>query len=308
MSLNVKPFKPSKALQASYAAFTAVTVIIIIKTYGYYISGSTAMLASLVDSAGDAVISFVTFLSLRLSLKPADEDHRHGHGKAEGFSALFQSSFLLGAAIFLVMESIRKMIVPTSIQEPWIAIIISCISMVITIALVAFQKHIYKQAPSLALQADQKHYLSDIFLNLAVIVALLVNVFGTFILIDVLTSLAIAGFMGWSAYKIASEAIDMLMDREIDPRSRKKIIEIVTAHKDVFGIHDLRTRKSGMYIHISFDIELDPKLTLQAAHDITRDLDDSLLTQFPNAEIIIHKDPIGDTHDSRHKVRGVHHS
>lgn len=300
-------FRPAQVLWASYAALTVVGLIIAMKSYAYYASGASSLLASLVDSAGDAVISLFTYFSLKISLKPADHDHRHGHGKVEGFSALFQSSFLIGGALFVALESARKLMVPTEIQNEWLGIGVSAAAIILTLILVTVQRHIYKLAPSLALKADQKHYISDILLNGAVIIALLSSLWGGFKIIDMIVSLSIAGFMIWSAYQISREAIDMLMDREIDAQDRKKILETVKAHKQVYGIHDLRTRKSGMAIYISFDMELDPELSLKEAHDIAREIDHALLEIFPNAEIIIHKDPKGDTHDPRHKVKGLHH-
>jgi ferrous-iron efflux pump FieF len=99
----------------------------------------------------------------------------------------------------------------------------------------------------------------------------------------------------------------MLMDKEVSPRVRKTIEDIVLNTKDIHGMHDLRTRQSGMCVHISFDVELSPDLSLKAAHDIVRKLDHKILEKYPHAEIIIHMDPIGDTDDPRHTVRGVHH-
>ncbi len=302
-----KPFQPANALLPSYAALIIVSLIIGIKVYACFLSGATSMLASLIDSLGDAVISLLTYFSIQLSLKPADTEHRFGHGKAEGFSALFQSSFLMGSAFFLVFETGRRIFAPIEIEHHSIAIAVSCITVALTIILVSIQKQAYKKAPSLALKADRQHYSSDIFLNLAVISALLFDLWKQLPAIDLLISFGIAVFIGRTAINIAREAIDMLMDREIDETERNKIIEMVKQDKDVLGIHDLRTRKSGMYIYISFDVELEPTLSLAEAHDITRRLDLALLEIFPNAEIIIHKDPKGDTYDPRHKVHGVHH-
>jgi ferrous-iron efflux pump FieF len=99
----------------------------------------------------------------------------------------------------------------------------------------------------------------------------------------------------------------MLMDKEMSLKVRKHIEQIVAENKAVHGMHDLRTRQSGMRLHISFDVELLPELSLKCAHDIVRDLDHAILAYYPNAEIIIHMDPVGDTDDPRHTVRGIHH-
>ena len=97
------------------------------------------------------------------------------------------------------------------------------------------------------------------------------------------------------------------MDRELPEDERAEIEEIIRSHKDVMDIHDLRTNKSGMDVFISFDIDLDPDLSLKQAHDIARAVELSLLARFINAEIMIHMDPHGSEMDTRHKVAGVHH-
>lgn len=297
----------SQALSPYYVAAVVLSLIIVIKIYAYSSSGATSMLASLVDSLGDAVISCFAFFSICVSLKPADHEHRYGHGKAEGFSALLQACFLGGASVFLLFESLRSAFIPSDITNHTLGIIVSGAAILLTLILVYFQRRAYRRAPSLALKADQSHYTSDILLNGAVIVAFLVDMNGGFQYIDQIISVGIALYIFKTAKDIGTDAVDMLMDKEIDEQDRQKIMAIVRGDPRVHDMHDLRTRKSGMNIYISFDVELEPTLSLDKAHAITRDLDLKLLKIFPNAEILIHKDPIGDTYDPRHRVSGVHH-
>lgn len=300
-------FRPGYALLPFYAAFFILSIIIVLKAYAAYVSGSASLLASLLDSVGDGAISFMTFLSLKLSLKPADKEHRYGHGKIEGFAALFQSSFLMGAAIFLCLETSSRIFTPVEVSDHWLAIHVSIVTIVLSGLLIFIQNHAFKYAPSLALEADQKHYTSDIALNGGVILALLADLWATWGFVDLLVSYGVAAFMIWTSVQIGRDAVNMLMDREIDESDRERITSLVLAHDQVQGMHDLRTRKSGMNIYISFDVELDATLSLEKAHAITRDLDHALLEIFPNAEIIIHKDPAGDPYDPRHKLQGIHH-
>lgn len=299
-------YKPSIALIPFYAAFVIVSIVIILKAYATYQSSSTALLASLVDSVGDIVITTITFISLKYSLKPADKEHRFGHGKAEGFSALLQASFITGASIFLFFEATHRFLAPTPITHHALGIVVSIITIILSIILVTIQKTAYKYAPSLALKADTKHYVSDILLNLVVIASIVVNLLTDIIIIDLLVGVGIAIFILISAFEIAREATGMLMDKEISKEKREKIIAIIKSHKDVISMHDLRTRKSGMQIYINFDVELAADLPLKEAHAITNQLEKSILEIFPNAEIMIHKDPEGAISGHRHKVKGVH--
>ena len=294
-------------LFAAYWALGTVFILVIIKTIAYYLSGSAALLGSLTDTLGDGVISLITLASIRISLMPADKDHRFGHGKVEGFSAMLQASFLIGASVFLIFESGRRLLRPEAIEHHALGIGVSVVAVILSIILIRVQQRAIKKTQSLAIEADQRHYMNDVLINGAVIVGLSFHYFTGMIWADSLLGFVIALYIGWTGYQIGQKAADMLMDREIEEDKRALIHSIVENFKGVYGMHDLRTRRSGMSIIISFDIELDPDQSLREAHTISREIEFALLEEFPNAEILIHKDPKGDTYDTRHKVHGVHH-
>lgn len=299
--------EPRYALIASAWAIATVTVLIVIKAIAYFKSDSTAILATLTDSINDAGISLMMLLALRYSLRPADKGHRHGHGKAEGLAALFQGAFLSGAGVFLALSALERFAQPVEITNHLLGISVGGIAIVLSVLLVTVQKYCLSRAPSLAIEADRLHYSSDAYLNGAVVLALIADYYGGPAWIDPLCGLAVALYMFRAAYKIGAEAGDMLMDKELPKAVRERIKSIVMQHDDVHSLHDLRTRKSGMILHISFDVEIDPAMALRDAHQVTRDLENMILVDFPRAEIIIHMDPVGDTHDARHTVKGVHH-
>ncbi|MFN3699959.1 MAG: cation diffusion facilitator family transporter [Alphaproteobacteria bacterium] len=304
---DVEASQEKFAMLAVYWALSTVLILIVIKGIAYYYSGSAALLGSLTDTLGDGLISLMTFFSIRLSLAPADEDHRFGHGKIEGFSAMIQASFLCGAAVFLTFESAQRFMRPVEIDHHALGISVSLVAVILTLILVRVQSYALKRAPSLAIEADQRHYMNDVLINGAVIAGFAAHYMIGWIWLDAALGLVIAVYIGWTGIEVGRKAADMLMDREIGEAERTQIEAIVTANPQVHGMHDLRTRRTGMTIMISFDVELEPELTLRDAHAITRELEFALLEAFPHAEIIIHKDPKGDTYDARHKVQGIHH-
>ncbi len=300
-----KTIEPRYALIASLWAICTVVTLILIKSYAYLQSDSAAVLATLTDSFTDGAISLMMFLALRYSLRPADRDHRHGHGKMEGIAALFQAAFLAAAGLFLVFESLNRLANPVPVDNSTVGIVVALIAILLSAVLVMVQKYCLARAPSLAVQADQAHYSTDIFLNGSVIAALLINNSGGPEWVDPACAILIAFYFGYTARKIGLQATDMLMDKELPIAVRDRIKEIIKRHPDVLSFHDLRTRKSGMIIHISFDVEMDAQFSLHHSHEIIRAIEHDLLDDFPYAEIIIHADPQGDTHDTRHDMKGV---
>lgn len=294
------------ALLAGAASIATVFILIVLKAYAAYQTGSASVLASLIDSIVDASVSLMTFLAINISLKPADDNHRHGHGKVEGLAALFQAAFITGAGFFLLLESGGRFIHGNMPESSSIAILIMSISIVLSIFLVMVQNYALRFAPSLAVEADRAHYSSDIIVGIGVIGVLIALQRGAPIWIDPAFAVLVALYLAFTAFQIAQKGIDMLLDRELPGAAREIITKKVLSHKYVMGMHDLRTSKSGMKVFISFDIELDPSLLLYNAHEIVREVEYELLIEFPNAEILIHADPHGDTYDTRHNVHGVH--
>jgi len=299
--------KHGYALFAGMASLGMTASLIVLKLFAYGQSGSVSILASLVDSLMDALIALMSFMAIRYSLKPADSEHRYGHGKIEGLMALFQAALIAGAGAFLVFETLRHLLRPSMVDHSALAIAIMIVSVIFPAVLVAFQKHSLKHAPSLAVEADKANYTGDIAVNGGVVLVLIAMKLGAPHWIDPVFALGVVCYLGYNAYTIAAKGVDMLLDRELPETERKIIAERVLSHEGVMGMHDLRTYKSGMTVFISFDIELEPDLTLRDAHDLVREVELRLLREFPNAEILIHPDPAGDTHDTRHQVSGVHH-
>jgi ferrous-iron efflux pump FieF len=293
------------ALRAGAASLAVVAALIVAKAAAYAASSSASVLSSLMDSIGDAAASFVTFMAIRYSIRPPNEDHRFGHGKIEGLSALFQAGLIAGAALLVLWESAGHILHPQAVAHSGFALWVMGFSTVVSAGLVAFQNYSARRAGSLAVEADRAHYGADIFVNIGVLAVLLLLRAGAPLWIDPAFALAVAAWLVRTAVKIGRGGVDMLLDREMPDEVRTQIKKTVIRNKAVLGIHDLRTRRSGMRTFMSFDIELDPALSLHESHEIVRAVEHSLLGVFPDAEILIHVDPHGDTADSRHSAIGV---
>lgn len=297
---NASDHRPRYALYAGGAAIATVSILIIAKVAAWFMTGSAAILASLTDSMMDAWVSGINLLAIRYSLKPADSEHRYGHGKVEGIAALFQAALIASAAVFLALESVSRLVEVREIQSLNVALGVMAFSMAMSILLVTIQKYSLKFAPSLAVEADQAHYSTDILMNGGTILALGFIAMGGPHWVDSAFALVVVGYLAKTAWHIGFKGADMLMDRELPDSVRREILEIVVASPGISGIHDLRTRAIGMRTHISFDVEIDPDISLRDAHEATRGVERALLAKFPNAEIMIHMDPLGDPADSRH--------
>jgi ferrous-iron efflux pump FieF len=280
--------------RATYAAVSVALLLIVLKLGGYLLTESVALLSSLVDSSLDALASLVNLFAVRQSLVPADQDHRFGHGKAEALAGLAQGAFITGSALLLFVEAGQRLYAPGPLPHSAVGIAIMVASMAFTSALVLYQRHVVRLTGSLAIQADSVHYFSDFLINIGVIAALMLGGFGL-LWADPVIGLAIAVMIMYSAWQIAKQSLDQLMDRELPDGERRRIEEIVRSHVEVSDLHDLRTRMSGQTRFIQLHLEMPGELTLMRAHRIAEEVQHELEAAFPDSEVIIHEDPAGIT-------------
>ncbi len=278
---------------AATASVAVASILIVAKTVAWLATDSVALLSTLLDSVLDAGASLVTLVAVRQALVPPDRDHRFGHGKAEPLAALAQAAFITGSAVFLLFEAGQRLVTPRPVADTGIGIAVMVLAIVLTLALVTLQKRVIARTGSVAIQADALHYVGDLLINGAVIVALLLSRYLGWIWADPLFAVAIAAYLIKSAIQIVRGSMDMLMDRELPDEAREKIVHIVRSHPEVKGMHDLRTRGAGPTTFMQLHLELEGSMTLWQAHDIADRVETQLREAFPGAEVIIHEDPYG---------------
>lgn len=290
-----QPTKEQKKLMrlGALAAVLVALILIATKAWAFWKTGSVALMGSMVDSALDFMASLVNLFAIRTALTPPDAEHRFGHGKAEAIAGLFQTSLIFASALFLVWSSGLRILNPVPLEQTELGVAVSILAIFLTFGLVVFQKRVIAKTGSLAITADRLHYVGDLLLNSAVIAALLMSTMGGFYAADGFFGIGIAIYIAWNAWAIARQSIDMLMDREFSEQEREEIFNLVLGNKDVKGMHDLKTRRSGPTSFIQMHIELDPKINLKDAHAIADEVEATVGEGFPNAEIIIHTDPLG---------------
>jgi ferrous-iron efflux pump FieF len=292
LSSDLEPYSSDRLLRlATYASMATALVLIGVKFFGWLMTGSVSVLASLVDSLMDGGASLVNLIAVRYSLRGADADHRFGHGKAESLAGLGQATFIAGSALFLLIESVDRLLHPRSLGNLRAGIIVIAFSILVTLALVSVQRYVIRRTQSVAIRADALHYITDLLTGLSVILALgLVMGFGWHGA-DAWFAVGIAFYIFYSAWQIAREALQILMDKELSEELRNHITRIATEHPQVYAVHELRTRSSGREAIIQLHLDLDPEQTLREAHTIADEVEAAIRLDFPNSDIIIHQDP-----------------
>ncbi len=279
------------AEHATKFALAVAFILVVAKVIGWVMTDSVALLSSLTDSFLDVLASGLNFLALRYSLKPADEEHRFGHGKAEDIAGLAQAAFIMGSALLIGMEAGLRLMHPVELDAPHVGMNIMTFSLVLTIALVMYQRYAIRRTESVIVHADSLHYLGDILQNAGVLLSFWILHEYKLWWVDSVFGFAIAIYIIWSAWHIGKRAFDNLMDTDLGEELRQKVQTIVQQHADVKKVHNIRTRKSGMQKIIQCDIQLDPAMTLERAHQVAHEVEESIEAAIPGAQIFIHQEP-----------------
>lgn len=278
---------------ATYASVFVAFTLIIIKIMAYVLTGSVAILSSLIDSFLDLIASAINLFAVKHALVPADHDHRYGHGKAEAIAGLTQAAFITGSSVFLIFAAVNRLYHQQPVENGVVGIGIMLVTIALTAILVKFQRYVVKKTGSIAITADSLHYVGDLLLNFSVIVALILSIYFDWQLADPVFALLIAAFILKSAWDIARQSLAQLMDQELPDELREEIKKIALQHPEVLNLHELRTRSSGRQYFIQLHLEMDGELKLKEAHQIANDVEIEICKAFPNAEVIIHEDMEG---------------
>lgn len=276
--------------RSGYLTLLAALLIVALKLTAAIMTNAASALASFMDALLDVLVSGLNFIALRYALKPADDEHRFGHGKAEAVMALFQAAFLTGAAVLLLYQGVSRYFSPEPVGALNSGIFLTLFCTGLTLTLVMMQRWIIKKTGSLAVKADSAHYSGDVLMNLSVIAALWL-VSNSVLWADAVMAALIALYLLWTAWQLAQESLRHLLDEELTQAEREHIVAVLYQLPQVCGVDQLRTRQAGVKVFVQLRLLLSDELSLLHAHDIVDTAEQKVAALFRDAEVIIHAEP-----------------
>ena len=288
--------KTSLNLSAGLASVTVAVILVALKLWALGTTSALSVAASLADSALDLMMSLGGLMAILYAARPADDDHAFGHTSVEDLAALAQSVFILISGAVIGWSAIGRLLSPTPVplagQTEGIAVMV--ISILLTLALVLWQRRVARRTGSKVVAADSLHYLSDLMPSVGAIAALWISRHFGIGQVDSVVALAAAAMLMIGAFRIGKGAWDALMDRRADPAVIEGIAAIARDWPGVRGFHDLKTRMAGSRIFVNIHIELDGDQPLREAHAIGAGLRRRIIETYPQCDVIVHKDVAGE--------------
>lgn len=275
------------------AAFLAGIAVMVVKFYAYRVTGSSAILSDALESIINVVAGGLALVSVILSALPPDENHPYGHGKVEYFSAGFEGALILLAAVGIFWEGAKQIINPVPLQSLekglWVLVFAGLANL--TIGLVLLK--VGRRTRSIAVEADGKHVLSDVYTTVGVLVGLgLVHYTGLYWM-DGVVACVVGANVIIIGVSLVIRSFSGLMDAS-DPELLGNICQLLNDHrKDTWiDVHRLRAWKSGDRVHVDFHLIVPKELSLEDGHREVKELEKIFEEHFlGRSDILIHLDP-----------------
>lgn len=289
--------------RASTVSVAVAACLVLCKFAAWWLSGSVSLLASLMDSVTDIAASGVNLIAVRYAMQEADDNHHYGHGKAESLSAVTQAMFIAGSSLFLIVSALPRLFRPMPLENNRIAIAVMLFSIIMTLGLVLYQRHVLRQVDSQSMRADSLNYLNDLLTNSGVLLALVLSGLFGLIIADPVLAILISLFMLRNVWHIIKDAISILMDAALPPEEMQQIEQAIASVEGAMGVHRLRARKLGNWRMIDMHLEFPDDISLFEAHRINDEVEAAIAACFDGpCEIMIHLEPVCVAHDDRYKL------
>jgi len=287
---------PASKTQAALVSVLVNALLITAKLIVGLLSGSVAILADAAHSFLDLSASVFAYLGIRAALKPPDEEHAFGHGKAENVSSLVQM-FLLGATcIAIVIESVRRLVVVSSVRVAWYSFAVVMGAVVIDIVVSRYLSRVSRaHGGSAALEADALHFSSDLWASLAVLGGISLVAGLRLQAADPLAGILVAIIIGSTAVSAGRQTAQVLLDAMPDASTVRAIERILASDPQLHGYHALRARQSGKHVLLDVAVHVDGNLTLAQAHEVGHAVSERIRRELPVvSDAVIHVEPADD--------------
>lgn len=283
--------KPKVATLAAWSIVVAFAVLGL-KAGAWWMTGSVALYSDALESIVNVIASGAAFWAIRVSYMPADDDHQHGHHKAEYFSAVLEGVLIAVAALMIFAAAWDALRMPRAMEQPWEGMAVNGLASLVNVIWAMILIRVGRAEKSPALVADGHHIMTDVVTSVGVIAGLIAAVATGFAILDPLLAILVAVNILYQGWQVISSSLSGLMDKAVPTEENMRIREIISVNsKGALEVHDLKTRIAGRATFIEFHLIVDSDMTVRESHVICDRIEDALKAEIPSVRVIIHVEP-----------------
>lgn len=287
----------SQSLLTRYAWLSVVAAISVLalKLGAWWLTGSVGLLSDALETSTNLGGALMALLMLRLAAQPPDDEHPHGHSKAEYFSSGFEGMLIFVASILILVQSLPRLWAPQPLEQPGIGLAVAALATVINLAVARVLARAGRRHHSISLTADSRHLMADVWTTLGVIVGVGLVMLTGWLWLDPLVALLVAANVMREGYALVHEAAMGLMDAAWPEQEQRVLREVLDEFRaDGADFHALRTRRSAARRFVSFHVLLPGEWTIKRGHDLVERLERRLDERLPNVTAFTHLEPSDD--------------
>lgn len=282
-----------KGLRTTLVGIVASAFLALAKALGGIFGNSYALIADAIESGADVFTSAMLWFGLKYSAKPPDENHPYGHGKTEALIALGISLALVGAAVLIIVNSIRHIMEPHKTPAAYTLFILGGV-IIIKELLFRYVLKTGTEIDSSAVKADAFHHRSDAITSAAAFIGISIALVGGegYEVADDYAALLAGLFIIYNAYGIAKPAVGELLDEKINPDFLNQIVSVAQKTEGVEKIEKCIGRKMGIGFQIDMHVWVKRDLTVEEGHFIAHCAKNNIISSFPSVlDVHIHIEP-----------------
>ena len=307
MSTNQISNAPINLAKFAWMSIVVSVVVFGMKMAAWWATGSVGLLSDALESTVNIVAAVVALLALRTAMKPADEEHHFGRGKAEYFSASIEGFMILLAALIIVYTAVERIISPRPLEQIGWGLTISTVAAVINggAALILLRAGKLHRSPVLV--ADGKHLMTDVWTSAGVIVGVGLVVVTGWNRLDGIVALAVGLNIIVTGVNLLRSSTAGLMDKALSDEDHEKIVKVLTKYEsEEVKFHALQTREAGRQRFVSMHVLVPGAWTIQKGHDLSEELEADIIADLPGTIITTHVEPLEDERSWADEPEGQH--
>ncbi len=286
---------PPALKRYAWLSIAAALATILLKGWAWWLTGSVGLLSDALESFVNLAGAMMALAMLSLASQPADDNHAHGHGKAEYFSSAFEGLLIFLAAVGIAYTAIERLLNPQPLEAVGVGLGVSVAASIINLITSRILMDVGHRYKSIALEADAHHLMTDVWTSVGVIVGVGLVWASGWLWLDPVIALLVALNIVWTGWQLLQRSAAGLMDVSIPEADIRAIEDILDRYRrQELEFHALRTRQAGTRAFISFHLLVPGRWSVQQGHDWSERIEADIRQAIPYAHITTHLEPKED--------------
>lgn len=276
----------------AWLSIATAVVTIALKTWAWWLTGSVGLLSDAMESLVNLAGAGFALWMILLTRVPADDRHHFGHGKAEYFSSAFEGVLIFIAALAIIVTAVPRLITPQPLESVGLGLAVSLLSTAINLAVALVLRRAGKRLNSIALEADSRHLMTDVWTSVGVVGGVLLVALTGWLRLDAIVAIAVGVHILVEGHHLMRASVDGMMDTAMNEESLSGIRAILDdfAGRDV-AYKNLKTRRAGVESFIQVDVLVPRNWTVGQGHDVLDEIESRLTAILPHASVVTHLEP-----------------